>query len=96
MKNISSKDNFCVKVPGDTDMVEVTFSDGELEELSCENAVNSQYSLSYMEALFKRLDGVESVSLAFGENMPLKMNFSYLDGAINVLFLLAPRQDGGY
>ncbi len=49
-----------------------------------------------MEALFKKLDGVESVALAFGENMPLKMNFSYLDGAVSVLFLLAPRQDGGY
>lgn len=91
-----TKDSFCVKVPGDTDSVEVTFNDGELEELVCEGEVNSQYSLSYMEALFKKLDGVESVALAFGENLPLKMNFSYLDGAISVLFLLAPRQDGGY
>tara|TARA_B100001123_G_C15234005_1_gene996340 strand:- start:65 stop:805 length:741 start_codon:yes stop_codon:yes gene_type:complete len=82
-----------ITVPGPTDAVDVTYSSAELESLSCDNKVNSQYSLTYMLDLVKKLDGVNVITLAFGENEPLKMNFGFFEDAINVLFLLAPRQD---
>ena len=88
-----SSDNFGVNVPGTTDSIDVLYSKDEIENLECASAVNSQYSLTYMLELVKKLDNVDSISLAFGTNLPLKMNFSFYDGGINVLFLLAPRQD---
>jgi DNA polymerase III sliding clamp (beta) subunit (PCNA family) len=88
-----SPDELGITVPGPTDAVDVTYSNDELETLTCENKVNSQYSLTYMLDLVKKLDGVNMITLAFGENEPLKMNFGFYEDAITVLFLLAPRQD---
>ena len=48
---------------------------------------------TYTQDLVKKLDGVNMITLAFGENEPLKMNFGFHEDAIKVLFLLAPRQD---
>ena len=88
-----SADDFGVNVPGTTDAVDVQYPKGELESLECPEPVNSQYSLTYMLELVKKLDSVDSISLSFGSNLPLKMNFGFYDDAIKVLFLLAPRQD---
>ena len=74
-------------------VIDVTYSNDELEDLTCENQVNSQYSLTYMLDLVKKLDSVNLITLAFGENEPLRMNFGFHEDAIKVLFLLAPRQD---
>jgi len=82
-----------ITVPGPTDAIDVSYSNDELEDLTCESKVNSQYSLTYMLDLVKKLDGVNMITLAFGENEPLKMNFGFHEDAIKVLFLLAPRQD---
>tara|TARA_Y100000739_G_C20488459_1_gene409323 strand:+ start:204 stop:944 length:741 start_codon:yes stop_codon:yes gene_type:complete len=88
-----SPEELGITVPGPTDAVDITYSNSELEELNCENKVNSQYSLTYMLDLVKKLDSVNIITLAFGENEPLKMNFGFHEEAIKVLFLLAPRQD---
>lgn len=88
-----SPDQFGITVPGPTDAVDITYSKDELEELTCSSKVNSQYSLTYMLDLVRKLDSVNLIELAFGENEPLKMNFGFHEDAIKVLFLLAPRQD---
>ncbi len=88
-----SPEGLGITVPGPTDAVDIAYSGDELETLTCANKVNSQYSLTYMLDLVRKLDGVNMITLAFGENEPLKMNFGFFEDAIKVLFLLAPRQD---
>ena len=49
-----------------------------------------------MKPLGKIFGGIDSVSVAFGENFPLSMDFTFSDGSGSVKYFLAPRveQDG--
>jgi proliferating cell nuclear antigen len=86
---------FSVNVSGDTDAVNVSYDAGEMEELICDGPVKSQYSLQYLQPMAKRIEGiVDSVSVNFGENYPLKMEFEFAGGAGRCVYFLAPRIEG--
>ncbi|MDP6099738.1 MAG: hypothetical protein QF566_06130 [Candidatus Thalassarchaeaceae archaeon] len=61
----------------------------------CGDPVKSQYSLQYLLPLAKRLEAtVETVTARFGENYPLRLEFTFADGGANVIYFLAPRVEG--
>lgn len=86
---------FSVHVSGDTDAVNVSYDAGELEDLETDGPVKSQYSLQYLQPMAKRIEGiVESVTVNFGENYPLKLEFEFVGGAGRCIYFLAPRIEG--
>jgi hypothetical protein len=88
--------SFKVDVQNNTDSVDISFDKDEVEELVCSGAAKSQYSLTYLEPLSRRFGPQDSVTIQFGENFPLAMNFSFEDGAAEVDYFLAPRVESDY
>jgi proliferating cell nuclear antigen len=87
--------SFSVNVSGDTDSVNVTYEAGEMEELVCDGPVRSQYSLGYLQPLARKLENiVDSVTINFGENYPLKLEFEFAGGSGRCVYFLAPRIEG--
>ena len=66
------------------------------DELVCDGAARSQYSLTYLEPLARRFGPGDNVTIQFGENFPLAMNFTFEDGAAEVDYFLAPRVESDY
>ena len=79
---------------GDTDSVSVSYSKDEVHELKCEGAVRSQYSLTYLLPISRLMTVIDRVTLRFGENFPLKIEYEFADGAASVTYFLAPRIEG--
>jgi DNA polymerase III sliding clamp (beta) subunit (PCNA family) len=53
--------------------------------------------LTYLVPLGKVFSSIESVTIAFGENFPLAMDFTFSDGSGSVKYFLAPRvEQEGY
>ena len=95
--NFSIDDSsFKVHVRNNTDSVDISFDKDEVEELVCSGAARSQYSLTYLEPLSRRFGPQDSVTIQFGENFPLAMNFTFEDGAAEVDYFLAPRVESDY
>ena len=89
-------EHFTVHVQGQTDAVTVTFSKDELESLTCASPARSQYSLTYLVPLSKVFGPLGTVKLGFGESFPLRLEFSFADGAGEVVYFLAPRVETDY
>jgi len=88
--------SFTVHVQGQTDSVTVSFDKDELESLNCPNPARSQYSLTYLVPLSKVFSSLGTVKLGFGESFPLRLEFSFNDGAGEVVYFLAPRVETDY
>jgi proliferating cell nuclear antigen len=94
--NISlSEEGLAINVTGgDTDSVSVMYTKDEVQELKCDGAVSSQYSLTYLLPISRLLSVIDSVTLRFGDNFPLKIEYEFANGAANVTYFLAPRIEG--
>lgn len=88
--------SFTVHVQGQPDSVNVTFGKDDLVSLQCAKPARSQYSLQYLVPLSKVFAPLGTVKLGFGENFPLRLEFSFNDGAAEVIYFLAPRVEGDY
>lgn len=88
--------SFTVHVQGQTDSVTVSFEKDELQSLTCANPARSQYSLTYLVPLSKVFSSLGTVKLGFGESFPLRLEFSFNDGAAEVVYFLAPRVETDY
>ncbi|CAI8268942.1 MAG: hypothetical protein CMA41_00160 [Euryarchaeota archaeon] len=88
--------SFKVHVRNNTDSVNISFDKDEMDELVCDGAARSQYSLTYLEPLSRRFGPSDNVTIQFGENFPLAMNFTFEDGAAEVDYFLAPRVESDY
>ena len=88
--------SFTVHVQGQTDSVTVSFSKDELESLNCDKPARSQYSLTYLVPLSKVFGSLAKVKLGFGESFPLRLEFTFNDGAGEVVYFLAPRVETDY
>ena len=88
--------SFKVHVRNNTDSVNISFDKDEMDELVCDGPARSQYSLTYLEPLSRRFNAGDNVTIQFGENFPLAMNFSFEDGAAVVDYFLAPRVESDY
>ncbi len=88
--------SFTVHVQGQPDSVNVTFSKDDLESLNCSKPARSQYSLTYLVPLSKVFGSLGTVKLGFGESFPLRLEFSFNEGAAEVIYFLAPRVESDY
>ena len=87
-------DAFSVHVTGDQDSVNVSYGNDEVLALDCESPVRSQFSLTYLLPMARMMSSTDSVCLRFGENLPLKIEFTFEDNAGSVIYFLAPRVEG--
>ena len=87
---------FTVHVQGQPDSVNVSFTKDDLESLNCSKPARSQYSLTYLVPLSKVFGSLGTVKLGFGESFPLRLEFSFMDGAAEVIYFLAPRVESDY
>ncbi|MGB1588420.1 MAG: hypothetical protein ACPHJD_06365 [Poseidonia sp.] len=87
---------FTVHVQGQPDSVNVSFTKDDLESLNCSKPARSQYSLTYLVPLSKVFGSLGTVKLGFGESFPLRLEFSFNDGAAEVVYFLAPRVESDY
>ena len=84
--------SFGVNVSGDTDTVNLSFDAEELQDLVCDKPAKSQYSLSLLYPMIKRIESIaDTVTLSFNENHPLRLEFDFADQAIRCVYFLAPR-----
>ena len=88
--------SFTIHVQGQPDSVNVTFAKDDLESLTCSKPARSQYSLTYLVPLSKVFGSLGTVKLGFGESFPLRLEFSFMDGAAEVIYFLAPRVESDY
>lgn len=89
------QNRFNIHVSGESDAVNVSYEEGELQDLSCDNPVMSQYSLQYLLPLAKRIESnVETVTVRFGDKHPLRLEFEFAEGGADVVYFLAPRVEG--
>ena len=80
-----------MSVSGDTDTVNVSYDASELEYIICDRPVKSQYSLSLLYPMVKRMEAiVDYVTLSFNENHPAKLEFEFANGHGTVNYWLAP------
>jgi proliferating cell nuclear antigen len=90
-------EKFTIHVSGPNDSVTVVYGHDELQGITCDSPAKSQYSLTYLVPLGKVFNSIESVTIAFGENFPLAMDFTFSDGSGSVKYFLAPRvEQEGY
>ena len=83
--------SFSIQAASGTDSVVVAYQEGELQDLSCTQPVKSQFSLQYLGSLARRMDNFDRVVVEFGENYPLRLSFTFADGAGSGIYFLAPR-----
>ncbi len=81
-------------IGGETDSVSVSYGKDEVHELICDGPVRSQYSLTYLLPLSKLMAINDRVTLRFGDNFPLRVEYEFADGAGQVVYFLAPRIEG--
>ncbi|MFB6138584.1 MAG: DNA polymerase sliding clamp [Halobacteriaceae archaeon] len=85
---------FYVEAAGDTDDVNLQLGREELIDLVVHDepgAVESLYSLEYLDEITRAVPGDAEVTLELGEEFPLKMGFQIAEGRGDVLYVLAPR-----
>ena len=93
--NLSIDDNkFVVSVSGGTDSVVVEYDGDDVESISCDSPTRSQYSLTYLIPLAKVFNSLGTITLQFGENLPLRLTLDFDNGAGSVEYFLAPRVEG--
>ena len=85
----ADEQTFTVSAEGDTDDVEVVLGNDELATAEVPEAVESLYSLDYLEDMARPIGSDVIVSFRLGSEMPVK--FRYTNGEASVEHLLAPR-----
>lgn len=76
---------------GDTDDVRVTIESEDIIEGHIGESVESLFSLRYLDDLAGPLGKADSVTLSFGQEVPLTVRSDWADGAGELSYLLAPR-----
>lgn len=75
---------------GDTDDVNFELKESDLSDMVVAEA-SSLFSLDYMKDLVKEMPKSQDVTLTFGSEFPVMINYKFADGDGSVLSMLAPR-----
>jgi len=84
-----SGDVFFMEAESEMDSMRFELRREELLSLSGDNA-RSIFSLDYIAAMSRAMN-VETVTLYLGTDYPLRIEFELADGAVHIMYLLAPR-----
>lgn len=88
----TSPSKFVMKAEGDISRTELELEKGNeaLINLQSEEEVKSRYPLAYLKKMIKTAKIADSVSIAFGKDYPMKLEFKAGD-KVSLSFILAPR-----
>ncbi|MFW6141994.1 MAG: proliferating cell nuclear antigen (pcna) [Candidatus Saliniplasma sp.] len=75
----------------DEDMVRLSLSKDELDELEAKEKVRSLFALDYFSSMIKCVGSNTPINMELGADYPVKMRFEFADGYGKVTYLLAPR-----
>jgi proliferating cell nuclear antigen len=84
-------EEFHIEAQGDTDDVDLTFTNDDLLAGSVDEAAESLFSLDYLKDMSRAMDTDAEVSLLLGSEMPVKLRYSRNSGFVEVVYMLAPR-----
>jgi len=84
-------EEFHIEAQGDTDDVDLTFTNDDLLAGSVDEAAESLFSLDYLKDMSRAMDTDAAVSLLLGSEMPVKLRYSRHNGFVKVVYMLAPR-----
>ncbi|MBS3816408.1 MAG: DNA polymerase sliding clamp [Candidatus Thermoplasmatota archaeon] len=87
----ANSDGFEIFSEEDEDMVRLSLSEDELEELSANEEVRSLFALDYFSSMVKCVSKDTILDIELGADYPIKIQFDFADGDGNVRYLLAPR-----
>ncbi|NPA47256.1 MAG: DNA polymerase sliding clamp [Thermococci archaeon] len=92
IKFLAKENEFVMKAEGETNEVEIklTLEDEGLLDLEVEEETSSAYGISYLADMIKGFGKADEVTLRFGNEMPLEMDYFIRDEG-KLVFLLAPR-----
>ncbi len=92
MKFIAKENEFIMRAEGETNEVEIklTLEDEGLLDMEVEEETSSSYGISYLADMIKGFGKADEVTLRFGNEMPLEMDYFIRDDG-KLVFLLAPR-----
>jgi len=84
-------ESFYIETEGDTDKLRFVIGRDELIDLQGDD-VRSLFSLDYLRSITKsKAFGRAVVTLEIGIDYPIKISFSFADGNINTMYIVAPR-----
>jgi len=92
IKFMATENEFIMKAEGETNEVEIklTLEDEGLLDLKVSENTASAYGISYLADMLKGIGKSDEVTIHFGNEMPLQMEYSIRDEG-KLVFLLAPR-----
>ncbi|MEW6070536.1 MAG: DNA polymerase sliding clamp, partial [Candidatus Thermoplasmatota archaeon] len=88
---IANTDSFEVSSESETDSSSLRLPKASLEALQCKELTKSLYSSDYFSKMIKAITSSEKVTLWFGNDYPVKLEFELAKGHGKAYYLLAPR-----
>ncbi len=82
---------FEMKSTGDSDYVDLKLPLSSIEEIECNEQVESTFSLDYFSKMIKSMNQSQPVTISMGTEFPIRLEFSIAEGNGEGLYLLAPR-----
>ncbi|WP_048058374.1 DNA polymerase sliding clamp [Pyrococcus yayanosii] len=92
LKFIATESEFIMRAEGETQEVEIrlTLEDEGLLDLEVQEETKSAYGVSYLADMVKGISKADEVTIRFGNEMPMQMEY-YIRDEGRLTFLLAPR-----
>ncbi|MFA4647153.1 DNA polymerase sliding clamp [Pyrococcus kukulkanii] len=92
LKFIAGENEFIMRAEGETQEVEIklTLEDEGLLDLEVQEETKSAYGVSYLADMVKGIGKADEVTIKFGNEMPMQMEY-YIRDEGRLIFLLAPR-----
>ena len=86
----ASKDSFLIEAESKLNAAHVEISTDDETSIVTDKDTHSKYSLEYLKKIVKGSRLAENVTLQFGDEYPLRVDFKVLD-KLSMSFILAPR-----
>lgn len=87
-------DSVSFTASGDVDDSEVIYENGDCVDTDLSEGVYSLFSLAYFKAVAKPIPDDAEVRLQFGDEFPLRVEWSAFDGSLDAVQTIAPRLEG--
>jgi len=86
----ASTDKFVIKAEGNLNAAKVEMPKTDNVELEADEETTAKYSLEYLKKMIKGSKLADTVTIQFGKDYPLKVDYTVID-RMKLSFILAPR-----
>lgn len=84
-------ERFILQNSGDTGSAKLELPKDKLEEIECEESIQSMFALDYFSKMINSIKKSEMVRMHIGNSFPIKVEFTIAEQNGMVTYLLAPR-----